>query len=327
MMAGEVRVRPIHIVVLGWLAVACVGSLAGIAAAKTAGHWGDRQQEGPNGQVAVAATGATPGHTTTTHMVAPAIPGTQTGTATPTCRPDWYVVTGPGADWSFLKGIAAPSPSDIWAVGYYGPDRHALIEHWDGERWQVVASPTPANGTSELVDVAVLSENDVWAVGDYVDFAGHGFLLTEHWNGSQWEAAIAPTIGATPAALVVASDDIWVVGGSHIAHWNGSQWSQVPSPAPATSALNGIAAVAPDDVWAVGFYSSNCLGYPLVLHWDGGQWNMVPAPSAGQTTRLFAVKAISANDVWAVGFHALRAAERNPVQHRLLGRATRFNFL
>jgi hypothetical protein len=44
-----------------------------------------------------------------------------------------------------LKGIAAASASDAWAVGYAGedfnPDSKTLIEHWNGKSWQIKPSP------------------------------------------------------------------------------------------------------------------------------------------------------------------------------------------
>ncbi|HEY4388878.1 MAG TPA: hypothetical protein VGN34_30885, partial [Ktedonobacteraceae bacterium] len=45
-----------------------------------------------------------------------------------------------------------------------------------------------------------------------------------------------------------------------IEHWNGSTWSVVPSPSPGSSPassfnfLNGIEALSPHNIWAVGFF-------------------------------------------------------------------------
>src|SRR5207253_1359432 len=82
-----------------------------------------------------------------------------------------------------------------------------------------------------------------------------------------------------------------------VEHWNGSQWSVVPSPNGAgNNALNGVAAVSANDVWAVGSISNQT----LIEHWDGTQWNIVPNPGNGI---LYAASALSANDVWAVGIY------------------------
>ncbi len=79
-------------------------------------------------------------------------------------------------------------------------------------------------------------------------------------------------------------------------------WRIEPNPGPNNSAeLRGLAAVAANDVWAVGNYQSG--GYqPLVEHWNGAAWSLVafPTPAPG-TSWLNAVAAVAADDVWAVG--------------------------
>src|ERR1700730_11358503 len=89
-------------------------------------------------------------------------------------------------------------------------------------------------------------------------------------------------------------------------HWNGTNWSVVPSPQVNTfSYLYGVAAVAANDVWAVGYDAQNG-GSPvnstLILHWNGTNWTVVPSPNPAAYNRLFEVRAVSANDIWAVGF-------------------------
>jgi S-layer family protein len=137
-----------------------------------------------------------------------------------------------------------------------------------GLYWRIVDSPNVDNSGNALYDVAVASATDVWAVGFYIDL-GRFRTLTLHWDGSQW--------------------------------------NNVPSPNPGSDSednlLYGVAAVSPNDVWAVGTHTDNSADTtPLILHWDGSQWNEVPGPViAGKNTRLEDVEAISADDVWAVG--------------------------
>jgi len=61
--------------------------------------------------------------------------------------------------------------------------------------------------------------------------------------------------------------------------------------------LLGVAAVAPDDVWAVGEDGSNTLS----LHWNGSAWKIVATPTPNGNASLRAVSAASASDIWAVG--------------------------
>jgi hypothetical protein len=60
--------------------------------------------------------------------------------------------------------------------------------------------------------------------------------------------------------------------------------------------LGGIAALARDDVWAVGAANGNS----LALHWDGSQWQAVPSPNIGtRGSSLGALAARTRDDIWA----------------------------
>ena len=77
------------------------------------------------------------------------------------------------------------------------------------------------------------------------------------------------------------------------------QWTEVPGGgAPHPSALNGIAAVSANDIWAVGSWGQNG-GQGLIEHWDGTNWSV--AALLPQGTLLLGVAAQSSRDVWAVG--------------------------
>ena len=79
---------------------------------------------------------------------------------------------------------------------------------------------------------------------------------------------------------------------------------------PKMTQLAAVAAITPDDVWAVGSTSRTGEGQPtetLVEHWDGTSWSIVPAPDVGNLTaaggdRLTAISAASSDDIWAVGY-------------------------
>jgi hypothetical protein len=67
--------------------------------------------------------------------------------------------------------------------------------------------------------------------------------------------------------------------------------------------LNDIAALAPDNIWAVGSQITNDSRYPqpLAMHWDGIFWTPVPVPTLSPGGRLEALTAIGPSDIWAVG--------------------------
>jgi len=92
------------------------------------------------------------------------------------------------------------------------------------------------------------------------------------------------------------------------------RWLVVASPnASATNYLLGTAALAPSDVWAVGYYyASSGVQMTLTEHWNGATWALVPSPNPGipsncspgyQGSALTAAGGISASDIWAVGYN------------------------
>jgi hypothetical protein len=225
---------------------------------------------------------------------------------------------GPGgAPQSSLSGVSAVAADDAWAVGaHIRPNNlvRTLIERWDGLSWTRVTSPNagqPAGG--QLGDVVALEADDAWAVGSYGQGAPSRTLV-EHWDGTSWSVVPSPNKGPFPNSLTavdaVAADDIWAAGTwftkafvdrTLILHWDGVSWQRVKGPnAGPTGAANDvvdIAAMAADDVWAVGVRGLRT----LILHWDGVAWSAVPSPTPGGNADLAGVVAVAADDVWAVG--------------------------
>ena len=76
--------------------------------------------------------------------------------------------------------------------------------------------------------------------------------------------------------------------------WNGSQPAD-----PSESSIDGLAAISPCDVWAVG--GTGNPGSPLIEHWNGSSWAVLPPPDPDGSAYLTAVSAASASDIWAVG--------------------------
>lgn len=229
---------------------------------------------------------------------------------------------------NILLGVEANSANDVWAVGYTGGATGAyvtLVEHWDGNQWIVVPSPSIGTLDNYLYSISSISPTDVWAVGYYLEnVGGQAFrrTLVEHYDGSQWTIITSPNIGSNLNQLndisAIATNDVWAVGSywdtsvqglrALVEHWNGVQWSLVPSAHPPNalgSSFNGISGTFADDVWAVGSYGiSSGVGNTLVEHWDGTQWSIVNSPNLGpRSNQLFDVSALSSSDVWAVGYY------------------------
>lgn len=122
-------------------------------------------------------------------------------------------VEGGGAVW----GISALSPSDIWAVGNLGPATATF--HWDGKLWRRVPTPNPGDGrgNNSLNAVAVVANNEVWAVGSY-SRGGKGRSLALRWDGNKWAESPAPTLGEyldilnMVAPVPASGGEMWAVG-------------------------------------------------------------------------------------------------------------------
>lgn len=225
----------------------------------------------------------------------------------------------------YLRGVAAASRTDVWAVGWFVTSQQAsiaLVEHWNGSQWSVASTSDVAGGQqNQLYGVAVVSSSDVWAVGTAGLTNTQPLML--HWNGARWTNASAsgpaPYASELSGVAGAASDDVWAVGSSGgsaprplTEHWNGSQWQIVPAPQGAKDggALNGVVARSSNDVWAVGYGVTVPTGISLAEHWNGNAWQVVssPNPNAQGVNPLTAVTAVpGSTNLWAVG--ALSAAE------------------
>jgi hypothetical protein len=211
----------------------------------------------------------------------------------------WQPVGSPnvGEGDNALRGVAIAAADDVWAVG--ASPAGALIEHWDGQTWQV--APAPADPRA-LNAVAVAAPADVWAVGD----AG----LIEHWDGAAWRIVAAPGGGALRDVAAGAPDDVWAVGVSAsrtlIEHWDGQTWSVTPSPngGQTEDALAGVAVAGPAAAWAVGSYRDYFgRSQALIEAWDGAAWRVATSPVLGPYfNELFDVAAAGPADAWAVGY-------------------------
>lgn len=85
-----------------------------------------------------------------------------------------------------------------------------------------------------------------------------------------------------------------------------ADWEIVASPNAGRQAnsLSSVAAVADNDVWAVGWaFNAQLNAYrTLTEHWTGTRWSLVRSPNATNGYNLLnGVAVVAANDVWTVG--------------------------
>lgn len=179
-----------------------------------------------------------------------------------------------------LAAVAFPSTHLGFAVGE--TSHGSLLLRWNGTRW--VEVDIPVGGGAEFFAATAISAHDVWIAGDIGSRS-----LTYHWNGRAWTHVRSPSYGDEFTYVSGLSgtgpNDVWAVGATSppgrrpihplTLHWNGSRWTRVACPNPGRRAggLEGVAAIGPDNAWAVG-------SYPLtpqravLLHWDGTSWQV-----------------------------------------------------
>ena len=212
-----------------------------------------------------------------------------------------------------LRSVAAVAANDVWAVGSECYSTNAIIEHWNGSSWSLVASPRRKDGfdsTASLNGVAAISPSNVWAVG-YRETETLETLV-EHYNGTTWSEVPAGGVSGSLSSISAAGpNDVWAVGstgnGNLIEHFDGNTWTVVPSPQPpGRSSLDSVSALSPTNVWAVGWRTGlGAQESTFTLHWNGSTWSEVASPNPRNTAdaanQLRSVVAISADNVWAVG--------------------------
>lgn len=152
-----------------------------------------------------------------------------------------------------------------------------------------------ADFRGKLSDLAVLAEDDVWAVTVENNETSVPHLL--HYDGKRWEREPLPRAfgpSPSPPALEKVGEALWLRPQSHgeppgpasWAQWDGARWSAVPNPPPGS--VRDFEAGSPDDIWTLD-------GRRTARHWDGTSWTTTQLPH--DATDL----TIAGADVWAVG--------------------------
>jgi hypothetical protein len=275
------------------------------------------------------------------------------------------VVFDGGGNWGWwVTRSGAPVGSHFWSRqdgGAWGLYPHPMYDPFLADLSFLVwgTDDTPPGGGSDpngtwtpvdvpdlvpservlLRDVVVLSESDVWAVGEYDELVLPPYTtdtrpLALHWDGASWAQVSVPYPALVPgledaflwAVEAAGPDDVWAAGGAmmrapdgfigthlYVVHWDGSAWSLVAAPVTVGGSGNfvdDIAVIAPDDVWFVGDWlefpaTSAAEKRALTMHWDGSSFSVVDnpffdnAPIGGHG--LTSVSALASDDVWAVG--------------------------
>jgi len=136
----------------------------------------------------------------------------------------WMVVPmkQPANTTGTINAVTAISAHNAWAVGQaQGAGAPVgggnLIEHWNGTKWSIKASPTPGADPS-LSGVAARSASDVYAVGTNIASINGGpqQAMILRWNGHTWAVDSSGTFTGSLAAAATfhGAAREWAVGGT-----------------------------------------------------------------------------------------------------------------
>jgi hypothetical protein len=195
-----------------------------------------------------------------------------------------------------------------------------LAEHWNGNKWSIMAAADQPGRRTVLSDVACADANRCTAVGYFYDTDHRYKPFVEGWNGTKWSVMNVPNrIGSTYTALSgVACPDAsscFAVGytlqnttyKTLVEHWNGRRWSIMTSPTPGGLqyvALNRVTCLTRTNCFAVGNRLGANTAGTLVEYWNGTTWRvqLTPHSAATATAGLSDVSCSSLKQCFAVGY-------------------------
>jgi hypothetical protein len=139
--------------------------------------------------------------------------------------------------------------------------------------------------SSYLLDVAIINENDIWAVGEIYLRDSTGVLDNEpygaiHWNGSQWTLMKVPyhdfgstTLHPGPIRTIYAfsASEVYATSSANLLKWNGSSWEEKAffmTGIPFDGQVRKIWGSTPSNIFCVGNSGA-------IYHYTGSSWQKI----------------------------------------------------
>ena len=156
--------------------------------------------------------------------------------------------------------------------------------------WQTFTFGDADAGSSQLFNVTIISEDNIWCVGDiYVaDSSENGYTNYNavHWDGSKWELLRIPYYyqnqpyyNPIQTIFSFGKNDLWFCGNGVI-HWDGIKYNPISSNIWGPHQINKLWGVSNNNLYIVGNDGQ-------IAHYQNGQWSKV---ESGTTTNI--------NDIW-----------------------------
>ena len=133
-------------------------------------------------------------------------------------------------------------------------------------------------GSCALYDVAIINENNIWAVGEIniADTSINGYTTYNavHWDGINWELLRIPFLfqgdsfyNPIYAVFAFNADDIWF-GIGNLIHWDGTRYFPIGISSVFPSLVNKIWGSSSEDLYAVGNNGN-------IVHYNGQSWQRI----------------------------------------------------
>ncbi|MHB2154872.1 hypothetical protein ACX8XN_10810 [Calditrichota bacterium GD2] len=131
-------------------------------------------------------------------------------------------------------------------------------------------------GSSSFYDVAIIDENDIWAVGEI--YTADDKYNAAHWDGEKWELKKIYYGGwfwTINTVFAFGPNDVWFEA---YVRWNGNRFVEYPVPDVLTGyGINKIWGTSSSDLYVVG-------NSGLIAHYDGQQWQRIESPEGASGT-------------------------------------------
>ncbi len=122
-------------------------------------------------------------------------------------------------------------------------------------------------GSSSFYDVAIIDENNIWAVGEI--YTADDKYNAAHWDGQKWELKKITYGGwfwKINTVFAFSHNDVWF---SAFVQWNGKKFVEYPVPDVLTGyGLNKMWGTSSSDMYVVG-------NSGMIAHYDGQQWQRI----------------------------------------------------
>jgi hypothetical protein len=151
------------------------------------------------------------------------------------------------------------------------------------------------NNNSAIYDIAVITENDIWAVGQIYmnDSTGQtpNMYNAIHWNGSKWELKKIlfrdywnyPEYFPIRTVLAFSNNNVWFASPENLVQWNGDSLSSKAFFDPSGSCLSQV-----NKMWGTNENNIYCVGdYGMIYHYTGSNMQEI---ESGTTLSLRDIK-------------------------------------